>query len=482
MTQAITAAQLKAIAGPNARSDLVVAIVRGWPAAVQKAKLTTKLRAAHFLAQIMTETGGLQVLSESGAYRFETILKIFGAKQYSVQYGGRGHSAGIVPAEAKRIAALPVAQRGPVLFNRVYGVGNPKKAAEFKNTGPNDGWLYRGGGMMQCTGKSNYAKMEKKTGLPLVAHPELLHQPDSAFTAAYLEWIQDGRCNAAADLDRVVDVRQIINGGQNGIAECKAFLAKAKKALVDYGAAAPATFIAPPEEEADATTDEDRNADLQQDAEEDATDAPVAAAEPAAIDPDVQGDPDLYSAQKRLKGRHYPPGLLDGKWGSGTSGAISSFRNDSSLDFAMPQSLEEFHGIKDELWAELSRWEAAKRFRPVSPERKAGDANVVATLAPEVVPAKRGFWATVSAFFIGVFTWLQDTFVGAFQWAWNLFSEHKDDIPDDPDVRSSIWEHVTAIPHAVWWVIGLSALGWLAFNNWSTANKITTSVKTGVRQ
>jgi predicted chitinase len=40
---------------------------------------------------------------------------------------------------------------------------------EFSNTGPNDGWLYRGGGMMQATGKSTYAAMEKKTGLPLVA-------------------------------------------------------------------------------------------------------------------------------------------------------------------------------------------------------------------------------------------------------------------------------------------------------------------------
>jgi predicted chitinase len=135
----------------------------------------------------------------------------------------------VTPAEARAIAALPVAQRGPVLFNRVYGVGNPKKMREFNNTGPNDGWLYRGGGMMQATGKSNYAAMEKKTGLPLVAHPELLHQPDSAFTAAYLEWAQDGRCNAAADRDDVVAVRRIINGGSNGLAECRKFLGAAKR-------------------------------------------------------------------------------------------------------------------------------------------------------------------------------------------------------------------------------------------------------------
>ena len=65
-------------------------------------------------------------------------------------------------AEAKRIAALPVAQRGPVLFNRVYGVGNPTKMREFNNTGPNDGWLYRGGGMMQAPGKATTSRCRRR--------------------------------------------------------------------------------------------------------------------------------------------------------------------------------------------------------------------------------------------------------------------------------------------------------------------------------
>jgi predicted chitinase len=96
MPNVITAAQLRAIAGAGARSDLVAAIVRGWPAAVAKARLTTGNRAAHFLAQILTETGGLAILSESGAYRERQILKIFGAREYSKPRGGRGHSAGAI--------------------------------------------------------------------------------------------------------------------------------------------------------------------------------------------------------------------------------------------------------------------------------------------------------------------------------------------------------------------------------------------------
>lgn len=245
MSVMITAAQVRAIAGPGARADLVEAIVNGWPEAVAVADLTKKLRAVHFLGQIMTETGGLKILSESGAYRYKTILKIFGAKQYSEPLGGSGHSAGIGPAEAKKIAALPMPERERVLFNRVYGIGNPKKAREFDNTGPNDGWLYRGGGMMQCTGKSNYRLMAKKTGLPLVEHPELLHQPDTAFKAAYLEWAQDGRCNAAADRDDEVTARRVINGGTNGLAQYRGFIAQAKKVLADYGGPPPPKVAAP---------------------------------------------------------------------------------------------------------------------------------------------------------------------------------------------------------------------------------------------
>ncbi len=452
----LTAAQVKAIAGSGARSDLVAAVVRGWPAAVSKAKLTNKLRAAHFLAQIMTETGGLRILEESGAYSAKRILEIFGAR----------HSARIGPDEARSIAALPVWQRGRVLFNRVYGVGNPKKMREFQNTGPNDGWLYRGGGMMQATGKSNYLAIERKTGLPVVAHPELLHQPDGAFMAAYLEWAQDGRCNAAADRDDVVTVRRIINGGSNGLAECKIFLAKAKKALADYQAAAPVAVFAEPEPD-----------------EPEPEDAPAApAVVPVAIDTDVVGDADLYSAQKRLKGRHYSPGVIDGQWGGGTKGAIGAFMLDSGLDVHEPKSLEEFHDIKDELAAMLQLWEDQDKFRPVTEARKSGDAATVAAVAPEVVPAKRSFlaaaWASVVAFFSAIW----DTISGYVSQAWDFFTDHKDDVPTDSGFMQTAWDYVTSIPTPVW--LGLAGVG-LALVAWEarkSVNKITEGVTTGARQ
>ncbi|WLB14974.1 hypothetical protein [Bradyrhizobium japonicum] len=466
-SQTITSAQLKAIAGAGARADLVAAIVRGWPTAVAKANLTTRLRAAHFLAQIMTETGGLQILEESGGYRAARILEIFGVGH---------HSAAVTEAEARRIAALPVTQRGPVLFNRVYGVGNPRKMREFNNTGPNDGWLYRGGGMMQATGKSNYAAMSKKTGLPLVEHPELLHQPDSAFVAAYLEWAQGGRCNAAADRDDVVAVRKIINGGANGLAECRVYLTRAKKALVDY-APAPAGDV-----------DLDR-------ADEVAADAPLAMDPPAAapnvqpLDPDARGDAVLYDVQRRLKARRYSPGVLDGRWGSGTSGALSGFVNDRGLALVLPSSVDEFHGIADQVRAELARAETEIQpdgsigwFRPVSAARAGADPKIVTQLAPEVVPARRNFlvalWSSIAAGAGAVWQTVSDSVTRA----WDFFTDHRDVVDDHPGLVSTVWEHVTALPSGVWLLLGAGGLAFIAYNSWRAIKTSTLAVTTGERQ
>ncbi|MCK1460888.1 glycoside hydrolase family 19 protein [Bradyrhizobium sp. 2] len=472
MSQAMTAAQLKVIAGAGARADLVAAIVRGWPTAVAKARLTTRLRAAHFLAQIMTETGGLQILEESGAYRAARILEIFGVGH---------HSAAVTEAEARRIAALPVVQRGPVLFNRVYGVGNPRKMREFNNTGPNDGWLYRGGGMMQTTGKSNYAAREKKTGLPLVAHPELLHQPDPAFTAAYLEWAQDGRCNAAADRDDVVAVRKIINGGSNGLAECRVYLTRAKKALADYSVepadVAPAIIgDAGPEIVAPVGELED----------------PAPASSPPNVqplDPDMRGDAVLYDVQRRLKARRYSPGVLDGRWGSGTSGALSGFMNDRGLTLVLPSSVDEFHGIADQVRAELARAETEIQpdgsigwYRPVSAARAGADPKIVTQLAPEVVPARRNFlvtlWSSIAAGAGAVWQTVSDSVTRA----WDFFTDHRDVVDDHPGLVSTLWEHVTALPSGLWLLLGAGGLAFIAYNSWRAIKTSTLAVTTGERQ
>jgi predicted chitinase len=492
MSLTVTFSQLRKIA-PGARSDLVTAIVRGWPTAVEKAKLTTKLRACHFIAQIMTETGGLSILSESGAYRESQIIKIFGVGH---------HSAKVTSAEAAKIAALPVAQRSPVLFNRVYGVGNPTKMREFNNTGPNDGWLYRGGGMMQCTGKSNYAAMAKKTGLPLVEHPELLHQPDSAFMAAYLEWAQDGRCNAAADRDDVTAVRRVINGGTNGLAICKTYLAKAKTALSGYGGAAPVALMATPVDSPDtpsaaadenpevaaaspAPTVDDASEDAAQDVAQDVAEEDVDPAPPIvpASDAGADEDPELLSVKKRLKAMNFSPGVLDQKWGGMTAGAISGFINDREMGIPAPTSLAMFDEIHDQLVEEITQAEKENFKRPVTEAREKGDPKTIAAVAPEIVPAKRNFWATISAMGVTFLTAIWETIENWVSWAWSFLSDHKDDLPSpDSGYVTKAWDVVHHVPPQIWWLLAFAGLGVLAWNGHKAVSQIKTAVQSGARQ
>ncbi|MPZ58423.1 MAG: hypothetical protein GEU91_18410 [Rhizobiales bacterium] len=376
MTISGFAAQIKKLA-PRARQDLVDAIVRGWPEAERGARLNTPLRVMHFLSQIMVETGGLSVLSESGAYSYQSIVKIFGVGK---------HSAKVTSAEAKRIAALPVAARGPVLFNRVYGIGNPSKAAEFNNRGPNDGWLYRGGGMLQNTGKSNYTRLEEKTGLPLVAHPELLHQPDSAFKAAWLFWSNDDRANNAADADDEVACRKVINGGTNGLAEYRVYLKKARTIFAGF---TPSGELAPePYTEA-------------------APQADGVAYRPGAVYLEVK------SVQLALLEMGYSSvGEPDGKWGGMTKGGIAAFKNDRKLD-GPPV-------VDDALKAALQAATDEGWTRPIAPERRDATPEELAPKLPEVAASKKaervGFWASVGGAFATACSALVSSLGDAVEW------------------------------------------------------------------
>jgi putative chitinase len=123
---------------PRAKASYLAAIEAGDGLLVDH-EVTTPLRLAHFLAQAFHETDGLSIEWESGAYSAPRLLQIFGVGH---------HSAAITPAEATKLA-----YDAPAIFERVYGLGNPHKAAELGNTVPGDGYRYRGGGILQTTGR-----------------------------------------------------------------------------------------------------------------------------------------------------------------------------------------------------------------------------------------------------------------------------------------------------------------------------------------
>lgn len=195
---------------PRAKPSYLAAIENG-DGLFKKAQIITPGRLAHFLAQICHESGGMSIEWESGAYSAERLLEIFGEGN---------HSAGVTATEAHRLA-----KNGPAIFERVYGLGNPKKARELGNTNAGDGWKYRGGGLMQTTGRSNYRRMGIKCGVDFEGRPDLVLSAEHALKPALAEWTE-GNLNEKADVDDLRGITRRINGGLNGLADRQAWYRK----------------------------------------------------------------------------------------------------------------------------------------------------------------------------------------------------------------------------------------------------------------
>lgn len=88
------------------------------------------------------------------------------------------------------------------------------------NTSPGDGVKYRGRGLIQITGKSNYAICGLALDLPLIDRPELLESPMNAAMSAGWYW-HNKNLNSLADLNLFDTITRRINGGNNGEADRK---------------------------------------------------------------------------------------------------------------------------------------------------------------------------------------------------------------------------------------------------------------------
>lgn len=177
-------------------------------AAMDRFKIDTPLRQAHFLAQIAHESGQLKILRESFKYSAARLLQVFPkyfneslAKQYEYK--------------PERIAS------------RVYGgrLGNGPES-----TG--DGFKYKGRGPIQITGKTNYTAVSQDLfgDNRLVDNPDMLMLHDvGALSAA---WFWNRRdLNTHADDDNIEAVTKLINGGHHGLDDRKKFYERARIAL-----------------------------------------------------------------------------------------------------------------------------------------------------------------------------------------------------------------------------------------------------------
>jgi putative chitinase len=90
--------------------------------------------------------------------------------------------------------------------------------------------MYLGRGLIQLTGKENYANCGAALGIDLVGDPALLIEPKYAVLSAGWFWNKKG-LNALADASDIETMTKRINGGLIGLDDRKAKIAKALSVL-----------------------------------------------------------------------------------------------------------------------------------------------------------------------------------------------------------------------------------------------------------
>ena len=171
----ITGQQLASIAGvPLARVDKFVPYLNG---AMEHYQINTPARVAAFLAQVAHESGGFRYVRELASGR---------------AYEGR---------------------------------------KDLGNVYSGDGVRFKGRGLIQITGRSNYASLEKDLDLPgLLQNPEWLESDRWAVWSAAWFWDKTG-LNALADDGLFKQITRKINGGYNGLEDRYRYFERAKRVL-----------------------------------------------------------------------------------------------------------------------------------------------------------------------------------------------------------------------------------------------------------
>ena len=84
-----------------------------------------------------------------------------------------------------------------------------------------EGWLYRGRGLKQLTGKDNVTRCSKALGVDFVSNPDLLLQPEYAARSAGWFW-KTNNLSKFADAKDIKGMTKVINGGEIGLAQRQA--------------------------------------------------------------------------------------------------------------------------------------------------------------------------------------------------------------------------------------------------------------------
>lgn len=164
-------------------------------AAMAYYKMTPE-RAAHFFGQTSHETGEFKLFSENLNYSADGLKKIF-PKYFP------GNMADLYARNPEKIAS------------RVYGnrMGNGDETTR-------EGFLFRGRGALQTTGKDNYKQLSESLKKPeIMTNPDIVAE-EYAFESAIFFFEKNGLwsiCDKGVNADTILALTKRVNGGTNGL-------------------------------------------------------------------------------------------------------------------------------------------------------------------------------------------------------------------------------------------------------------------------
>jgi putative chitinase len=167
-------------------------LIDGINSAIQQADLSTPERLAAFIAQCAHESGGFKFLEENLNYKAESLCKVWPSHFNSEIANEYAHNP-------EKIASRAYANR----------MGNGDEESK-------DGWMYRGRGFLQTTGKKGYEELSDATQIDFVSNPDAVATPEGACVSAAVYW-EKHRLNRFVDSNEFVGLTKAINGGTIGL-------------------------------------------------------------------------------------------------------------------------------------------------------------------------------------------------------------------------------------------------------------------------
>lgn len=165
--------------------------------AFDKYEINTPKRIAGFISQGAHESRDFTALEENLNYSEKALNSVFG------RYFGPG----------KRNAA-EYARNPEKIANYVYM--DEFRKSPLGNTQPGDGWAFRGRGIKQLTGRSNYTAFAKDYGMTAEEAAAWCETKEGALASALWFWSKNN-LNAIADTGDVRALTKRINGGDIGL-------------------------------------------------------------------------------------------------------------------------------------------------------------------------------------------------------------------------------------------------------------------------